>query len=188
MLGTTDDNYIKNLKYLMNEFLEEPPYCYRGRVFGVQPNNIFKGFTTQEQDNFVITTANVPFKGELMYYDEESDVYELKLNYVCNDSELEATLYKKEICKPIPERILKNRANLPIPPRFYLMPTHEMIETGQYPSYETLINLDASGIDFAQLVNTNFFLNVSEITPRIVTMLKNVNQFVEIKKNFTEPK
>lgn len=171
----------------MDEFLDEPPLCYRGRIFGVQPNDIKKGFKIGEHLDFVTVTAEITFKGELMYYDKEQDTYELKLRYASNDSPLEDTLYYREICKSFPESILKNRANLLMPPRFYSLPTHEMVENGMAPSLDMVVNLDSQGINFSTLVNTNFLQNVPEITSEIRYMLDNVQKFADIKNNFTMP-
>jgi hypothetical protein len=182
--GTKDVCLFEDVKYLLSEFLEIPPLCYRGRLYGVQPCEEIE-FSLEQRSNFVKQVSGMALKCELKFYDEKQDVYELKIQ--CNSLSLDETLFKQGICKPIPKDVLNNRDSLT--PYFYLLPSHQLLEAGKFPNYEALIDLEKRHhILFDSLMRTNYLhhLNVyNAFSSTITDMLKKRRRFARTKGNLS---
>lgn len=187
--GTADRNKIGNLKYLLKEFLEIPPLSYRGRIYGVMPYNEF--FTIEQQEKFIVEAANDSFRADLMYYDEEQDIYELKLTFTDTQEDASEWMLEDDVGQLIPEdMMLKNRGNKEhtIGPMCYLLPTHELLENGKFPSYETLLDHSKKGCNLSTFIETNYFNAHQEITPDMKDMLNNYEKIKNITKGISAPK
>lgn len=173
--GTTDYNTIDNLKYLMTEFLEYPPLCYRGRIYGAAPVNE-KRFTVTQQDRFICEVDGLKFSGDCIYYDENEDVYELKLKLVGKHDKKYDDIYdwllEEKICKSIPSIILNNRGEAKNP-IFFSLPSFNLLEQGIYPSFEALAICEQKFNDPYKLIE-KFIRNSKEAPVELLDMLKDI--------------
>lgn len=119
------------LKYILDEFLEFPQACHRGRIYGVMPYDGNRSFTIAQMEKFLDEIMNQRFNADLIFYNEEENVYEMKVTFCDDNRDLAEWLIEKKICSRIPE-------NYDI-----LWPySHNMLETGDYPSLGKILDMD----------------------------------------------
>lgn len=185
--GTTELTTFDNIKYLMNEFMEYPEFCHRGRLYGVMPATS-EGFLNQDREFLLREYTNVTLKAEVKYFCERQKTYELQIQYIDSGKDMAKRLFVRNICKPIPEELLKDRSRML--PYFYLMPTHAALTKeypfGTFPNFETMYKLESQGYYFGTLINSNYFMNSKKITIEMKEMLNKISSFKVVKERYSQ--
>lgn len=115
----------KYVKYLLNDFLEFPKACDRGRIYGVVPSDGKQTYSPQAMDLFITKLTDEKFLADLAHYDEEEDVYEMNVKFTKNDQDIAECMIEDKICEKAP----KDEHCAPLL-------THELLEKGTHPSFE----------------------------------------------------
>lgn len=119
----------KYVKYLVNEFMEYPKACERGRIHGLMPVDGKQNYSVAEMDLFISKLTNEHFEADLRHYDEEEDVYEMKIKLSTEDQDVAEWTVDEKICEKVPEDLY-----------FATLLTHKMLETGTHPSFEVMLH------------------------------------------------
>lgn len=127
----------KRIKYLLEEYLDKPKACFRGRLYGVMPLGDERFFNIQQMDFFRDLIFDKKFVADVIRYDESENVYELKIKFFKTNQDLAELLIEKNICDFIPQEKLENRLNNDEILCLSSL-THEALETGSVPNYDKL--------------------------------------------------
>ncbi|KAG5674880.1 hypothetical protein PVAND_004825 [Polypedilum vanderplanki] len=143
------------LKYLFDEFMEYPEYCFRGRLFGVKPIENMRYYKPTLVEKFIIEVSSKSFVAKIERHDQIKNIYELSLIRTCDSIDMKLLVLYDEIAMEIDASEYDEKICLG--PVCYVLPTFDMIETGNYPRYVELYEYEAKEIDYHLAIDMNFF-------------------------------
>lgn len=181
--GTVGMVHKKNIKFLFAHFLDYPRYANRGRFVNLKPPNREKNWNERQVNRFLQKISNVGMKATIVKMDdEEEDVYMLDIIQGNPSVNLKTWLIQNCLCEEF--QLLQNS----IRPMCYYFPTFAMLEKN-YPAFHEKTVMEAKGVDYDLLVETNYLSCVDEQMlkhmPKLLSMLGQP-EFKQIKNYYYE--